>query len=58
MDDGIYFELFAVKNNVRYNAKIVSMYEAVRLLTEGMMSGVQKICDIPEGFDKIDASHE
>lgn len=58
MDDGIYMELFAVKDNVRYNAKIISMSEAVRLLTEGMMSGVQMICDIPEEFAMSDTSHK
>lgn len=58
MDDGIYFELFAVKNNVRYNVKLVSVSELVGTLTNSMLDGVSAICDISEWFDKIDASHE
>jgi hypothetical protein len=42
-DDGVYMELFAVKNGMRYNAKVVSMSEASKILTNGLMDGVEKL---------------
>ena len=42
-DDGVYMELFAVKNGMRYNAKVVSMSEASKTLTNGLMNGVEKL---------------
>lgn len=44
VDDGIYMELFAVKNGVRYNAKIVNMKDVSTILTESLMDGIEKLC--------------
>lgn len=41
--DGVYMELFAVKNGIRYNAKVVDMGEASRVLTNGLMDGIEKL---------------
>ena len=43
IDDGVYMELFAVKNGMRYNAKVVDMGEATKTLTNGLMDGVEKL---------------
>ena len=43
ISDGIYMELFAVKNGVRYNAKIVNMKDASTILTNSLMDGVEKL---------------
>lgn len=41
--DGIYAELFAVKNGIRYNAKVVDMGDMTRTLTNGLMDGIEKL---------------
>lgn len=46
MNDGIYMELFAVKNGVRYNAKIINMREVSTILTNSLMDGVEKLWTI------------
>ena len=43
LNDGIYMELFAVKNGVRYNAKILDMKEATLILTNGLVNGIEKL---------------
>lgn len=43
LDDGIYTELFAVKNGIRYNAKIVDMKEVSTTLTSSLMDGIEKL---------------
>lgn len=47
MKDGIYFEVFAVKDGVRYNMKIVDSTTVSRILTDAIMGGVGTIL----GFD-------
>ena len=43
MNDGTYVELFAVKNGVRYNLKVLDMKEVVLILTNGLLSGVENL---------------
>lgn len=43
MNDGIYVELFAVKDGVRYNAKILDMKEMTMILTNGLVDGIEKL---------------
>lgn len=43
-DDGVYMELFAVKDGMRYNAKVVSVSEVSKILTNGLMDGIEKLC--------------
>ena len=43
MNDGIYIEFFAVKDGVRYNAKIVDMKDVTTVLTNSLMDGIEKL---------------
>ena len=43
MNDGVYMELFAVKDGVRYNAKIIDMKEVSTILTNSLMDGIEKL---------------
>ncbi len=45
-EDGLYVELFAIKNGVRYNAKILNMRDVATTLTDGLMDGLDKICEM------------
>ena len=41
--DGVYMELFAIKDGVRYNAKIVEMKDVANILTNSLMDGIEKM---------------
>lgn len=41
--DGIYMELFTVKNGVRYNMKTMNIEEVSKTLTNGLMDGIEKL---------------
>ena len=43
VDDGIYIELFAMKDGVRYNTKIVNMKDVSVILTNSLMDGIEKL---------------
>ena len=43
MEDGLYFEFFAVKDGVRYNADIMSVNTATKILTNHLLDGVQEM---------------
>lgn len=43
LKDGVYMELFAVKDGTRYSAKIIDMKETATILTNSLMDGVQKL---------------
>ena len=43
MHDGCYIELFAVKNGVRHNVKIISVKELSIILTSSLMDGIEKL---------------
>lgn len=43
MNDGIYIELFAVKDGVRYDAKILDMKEVTLILTNGLLNGIENL---------------
>ena len=42
-DDGLYLELFAVKDGVRCNLKVVSMKDVAHILTDSLMDGIEKM---------------
>lgn len=42
-DDGLYAELFAVKNGMKYSAKIISMSEMSTTLVNGLMDGIENM---------------
>lgn len=43
MNDGIYVEPFAVKDGVRYNAKILDMKEMTTILANSLAEGIAKL---------------
>lgn len=43
MSDGIYMELFAVKDGVRYNAKVINLKDATLILTNALMDGIENL---------------
>lgn len=45
INDGAYIELFAIKNGVRYNAKIINMKDMANILTNSLMDGIEKMCE-------------
>ena len=50
MKDGIYFEIFAVKDGVRYNAKIIDVSEVSKIMANAVMDGLGKVI----GFEDTD----
>lgn len=50
MKDGIYFEIFAVKDGVRYNVKIIDAKEVSGIMANSVMDGLGKVI----GFEEID----
>ena len=42
-EDGLYIQLFAVKNGVRYDMKVIDMQEISITLTNSLMDGVEKL---------------
>ena len=51
MKDGIYFEIFAVKDGLRYNAKIIGAEEVSGIMANSVMDGLGKVI----GFE--DSNH-
>lgn len=43
MKDGIYFEIFAVKDGVRYNAKIIDAKEVSGIMANSVIDGLGKV---------------
>ena len=50
MKDGIYFEIFAVKDGIRYNVKIIDAKEVSRIMANSVMDGLGKAI----GFEDSD----
>ena len=48
MKDGIYFEIFAVKDGVRYNTKIVDTKEVSEIMAISVMDGLGKVIGFKE----------
>ena len=42
-NDGVYIELFAIKNGIRYNAKIIEMKDMANILTNSLMDGIENL---------------
>ena len=43
-DDGVYMQLFCVKNGVRYDMKVIDIKEVSAMLTNSLMDGIEKLC--------------
>lgn len=48
MKDGIYFEIFAVKDGVRYNARIIDVAEVSKIMANSVMDGLGKVIGFEE----------
>lgn len=42
-DDGIYMQLFCVKDGVRYDMKVVNLKDVSTILTNSLMDGIEKL---------------
>lgn len=42
-NDGVYIELFTIKNGIRYNAKTIEMKDMANILTNSLMDGIEKM---------------
>ena len=54
MKDGIYFEIFAIQNGKRYNAKIIDASEVSKIMANSVMDGLGKVI----GFEDADRPTE
>lgn len=43
MNDGVYMELFVVKDGIKYNAKILDMKDVTKVLTNSLMDGIENL---------------
>ena len=43
LDDGIYMQVFAVKDGVRYDMNVINLRDASKTLTESLMDGIEKL---------------
>lgn len=50
MKDGIYLEVFAIKDGVRYIAKIIDVAEVSKIMANSVMDGLGKVI----GFEETD----
>ena len=48
MKDGIYFEIFAVQNGKRYNAKIIDVSEVSKIMANSVMDGLGEVIGFKE----------
>ena len=48
MKDGIYFEVFAIKNGIKYNLKIIDAAEVSKIMANSVMDGLGTVI----GFEK------
>lgn len=43
VNDGVYMELFAIKDGIRYNAKTIEIKDVANILTNSLMDGIEKL---------------
>ena len=46
MGDGIYFEIFVIKDGVRYNQNIINVGNVSEILTNSILDGLGKILGV------------
>lgn len=51
MKDGIYIEVFALKDNLRYNYKIMSLSELTQEAAKGVVDGIANAIDMKGAAD-------
>lgn len=52
MNDGIYMEVFAVKNNVRYNYTVLSLHEVTQAAAKGTVDGICEALGLKDENEK------
>ena len=45
-DEGVYVQVFAVKDGIRYDMKVISLKEVSISLTNSLMDGVEKVFSV------------
>lgn len=50
MKDGIYFEIFAVKDGVRYNVKIIDGKEVSKIMANSVMDGLGQVIGFEDTY--------
>lgn len=50
MKDGIYFEIFAVKDGVRYNVKIIDGKEVSKIMANSVMNGLGQVIGFEDTY--------
>lgn len=58
MKDGIYFEMFAMVDGKRYNAKIISVEEVSKILANSVMDGLGKVLGFAEANTQTEKALE
>lgn len=55
-NDGLYAEIFAVKDGVRYDSHIVNIEDVSKILIDSLMDGIQKIImgEVEDGEEDYD----
>lgn len=55
-NDGLYAEIFAVKDGVRYDYHIVNIEDVSKILIDSLMDGIQKIImgEVEDGEEDYD----
>ena len=43
VNDGVYMELFAIKDGIKYTEKTISIKEVSSILTNSLMDGIEKL---------------
>lgn len=51
INDGIYIEVYAVKDGVRYNYQVISLNDVTKILTNSILDGLQEIIMPKESED-------
>lgn len=48
MKDGIYFEVFAIKDGARYNLKIIDAKQLSGIMVNSVMDGIEKVIEFED----------
>ena len=43
LQEGLYIEVFAIKDGIRYNSKIINIRDLSTILTGSLMNGIEKL---------------
>lgn len=52
MNDGIYFDVFVIKDGIRYNVRTLPVTQVSNILTNAMLDGLGNIINIDENKEE------